>query len=254
MVAPGRISLVRFLPMAAFAILFGVAPARANNFIVAQGAGGLIPDASYDINNNIVNSVTQFDINFVAPDVVAPGYSVVLTLLGLQYSYAADLTVNLTFQPSSGNPISADVFNQLGVTPSNPGGFAGIFGGPDTNGGNYVFNSDPGVSPADLWATTSTLGTADSVPEATYFPITALDAASNLSSAFAGVDVSAGMWVLTITNDDPSSPVPYNGWLNSLTGWELDINRTPEPSYTAVVALLMLGGLWLHRRKTRMRE
>jgi hypothetical protein len=222
---------------------------------MAQGAGGLIPDATYDVSNNIVDSVTQFDITFVNPDIVAPGYSVVLTLLGLQYSYAADLTVNLTFQPSSGNPISADVFNQLGVTPSNPSGYAGIFGGPDTNGGTYVFNSNPSASPADLWTVTSTLGTSDSVPETTYFPTTALDAASNLSSAFAGVDVSAGTWILTITNDDPSSPVPYSGWLNALSaGWELDINQTPEPSYTGVVALLMAGGCWLRRRKGRLRE
>jgi len=247
--AHAGISRIVFTLLAVLAFGFS---ANANTVLTAQGAGNDIPDA---------NTVT-FDATFTNSGVIAPGYSLVLTLLGFQYDWSGDLIVNLSFQPTNIlNPtISADVFNQLGVTPGNPSGFGSIFGGAGTNGGNYVFNSNPSVLPFDLWQTVSGLASTDSIPEGTYFPITHTGSspyyvASNLSSMFTNVNVAAGTWILTITNSDPDSSFasPYDGWVNGFVGFELDATVIPEPPSAAifsVLAVAFLAGRRIARRRT----
>jgi hypothetical protein len=207
---------------------------------------------------------------------------VIVSLLGFNYGWAGDLIATITYIPTVGSPVSADLFHLPGVTPPgvdagnpcsnvNPIGFCANFGGNlidvNNHGGNYTF--DP-TSPNNLWATVvfNGLGDSDQIFDCaspgfpppcgfnaagTYFPTTANSNAPYYTlsdfSVFNGADLG-GTWQLSITNIDPNPPSdPFPSFI----GWELDltVDTVPEPSYTLVFALL--GAVFLVKRLGRKR-
>lgn len=264
----------------ALVVVFGLQLALANQIVfTSPPAGGgtySIPDALCSVpldefgncSGTVTPQTVTSDIVINMPGVkVAPGDSVLVTLLGFQYVWAGDITATLTFTPKSG-PVSVDLFNRLGVTnasdPSDVGDGV-VFGGSQTTGGNYAF--DPNAT-NDLGgiaggAAPYNLGSGDSIPDdiGAYQPGTALDGtpSPSLNTAFTGMDIS-GTWSLTVTNFDPDGsglPAPL-GWTgNNFTGWQLSatVASVPEPSYKVLWALagLAAAGGWLRKRQNGLR-
>ena len=225
-------------------MLFGVTGVLSANVIDYFGAGTDLNVATFDDMNNVVVGVTTLTIAVPDVDIVDPGDSVTVSLMGLQYPWVGDLQATLSFAGTSG-----DVFNQIGLDSTNPVGSYTQFGDSGTiDAGNYVFGSVcPPSGPSDIWATADGLSYADSIPSGCYWPTTALFPDNdNLSSQFDGLPTT-GLWVLTITDYYP--PDPYSGFTPGITEWELTIDTTPEPSTAIPVALA--GLLWCIRSRRR---
>src|SRR5260370_706407 len=161
---------------------------------------------------------------------VASGNVVTVDLIGLQHDWAGDLVITLSYIPDQGSPVTVDLINRIGQDVNHAFGAAADFGDGTSAGDNYFFNTD---YPGNIWTTaacsdppacTTPFGDADVIPGQTndttnggrYFSSTTGGAKTQLSYAFAGLDVSTGTWRLTITDAaDPNT--------GSFVGWEIFI-------------------------------
>ncbi len=238
-------------------LVFTSPPAGGGNYAIPDALCSVPLDAFGNCSGTVTPQTVTSDIAISMPGVtVAAGDSVFVNLLAFQYLSAGDLGATVTFTPTIGAPVSVDLFNRIVTFPGDPAniGDGVLFGGPETGGGNYTF--DP-LAVNDLQTTAQGLGATDGIPDSVaYFPVTAGDVASSpsLNTAFTGMDIS-GTWTLSVTNYDPNGsglPAPL-GWTgNNFVGWQLSMAvDAPEPSYTALEALLGLavfGWRWRARR------
>jgi hypothetical protein len=222
----------------------GMAAADTYSYLGAGGDFNLA--TSYGVGVTTTYSIPVSDLA-----IVDPGDSVEVFLDGLQYPFAADLQVNLAFYSPSNNLVplaSGDVFNQIGITMSDPVGYDAQFGD------NYQFDS--GFS-GDLWGEAFTLGSSDIIPgESAGFQYWTTSAGSNtndnLSNMFGGLPI-AGTWVLTVTDYNPpfgNNLPPYNP---GIIDWGLNIQATPtvpEPSTGVVVGLAAAVAFLVRRRRS----
>lgn len=198
------------------------APAHAA-IITYSGTGGAIAD--YD---TLLSSPGQTIFTITVPDLLtlqSGSGNLLVRLIGLQHSFAGDLTVTLTHVPTG---ISRDLFGGIGA--------------PSDFDGNYVFSS---AQLFDLWATAGALGDIDVIPGSPvgYFTTNAGSSLANdFSSAFAGLN-AAGDWRLTILDG-------AEGDTGNLLGWELemDLTNVPEPSTGVAVAIGAAVLIWMRRR------
>jgi hypothetical protein len=257
---------MRSSAIATLLLLFaGTAAANTMNY---SGSGGPLTDAYFDpscpINaygGNVCVGVTLYTIPVTDDYIIDSGDAVTVSLTGLQYPYASDLEVSLSFEDSLGDVmVSGDLFNQIG----GPGADDTQFGDSGAiDSGDYMFNSS---FTGDLWATAAPLGSSDSIPSGDYFTTTSGSPSNDdLSSMFSGLPVT-GIWVLTVTDSCPpfsdcaSQQSPYQ-FIPGITSWGLSVGVlspvvVPEPSTlipTALAAGLLLLGI-RHRSLARLRR
>jgi subtilisin-like proprotein convertase family protein len=192
-------------------------------------AGGRIPP---DPNTTGATSGTlTSDIVIPNAGKVAAGNAITVNLLGLQHDWAGDLIVTLSYVDAQGHTVlSRDLINRIGQSTGNFGA-AADFGTGNGTGDNYLFNTDYA---SNIWSNAGPLGDADAIPGQTndvtnggkYFSSTVAGVKTQLSYDFAGLDVSAGTWRLTIADAaDPNT--------GSFVGWEIFIQTTPSISPNA---------------------
>jgi hypothetical protein len=206
--------------------------------IAFTGSGGVIPD---DGSTSFTSDITP-GAGFGN---VAPGDSITVGLIGLQHTYAGDLSATLTYLDAFNFPqLTIFLFFRI-LDPGTPGGCPCQFGDGLGSGDNYFFN---GIFSGDIWtvAATGPLGSADPIPGGNYFP-TGVGSGTNTGlSQFAGFPID-GTWRLTIFDQS-------TGDSGQLVEWSLEIVSTiPEPDLRIATALIVTGFLIVFRLRQRRR-
>jgi hypothetical protein len=182
-----------------------------------------------------------FDINIPVTDLyqILAGNAVTVTLHNWSHTWIGDLTLTLT-GPGVG-PIF--LFGRPGVDAGDPLGDQGS----DCNFGatsDYTFSSNAAQAlPPDSASATCPGG---ELPAGIYLTLLDDDLTnSNLSSAFAGINIAGTTWTLT-ADDRAGGDFQPDGW-----GWSIsfDVTPVPEPSYAG--AMLVLAGLGVWRLRKR---
>lgn len=225
--------MIRVAVLGVLACALGVAAP-----ITYTESGG--PLADYDVDLDIPG-VTTFSLTVPDGGVIAAGSgNVILRLLGFEHTWAGDLEVVLTHEPTG---VSRTVFSRIG-DPGDPAS--------SDFGDNYSFGS---LFTGDLWAVALALGDIDVIPgdsvlpPQTYYPTNAGSSSPNdFNTAFAGI-TPTGVWRLTITDYNPEDT-------GSLLGWELTLDidpvLIPEPAtfwMAGPVAAALLAGARRRRRR-----
>jgi subtilisin-like proprotein convertase family protein len=217
---------MRSLLGVALAIAAIAAPGVASP-VFYTGSGGILAD--FD-PGTLTPGVTTFTIPVPDTGIILGGLdNVQVQLIGLQHTFASDLEILLTYEPSGA---AQSLFNQIGLPDT---------AAPANFNGNYSFASS---FTDDLWAIALSLGDVDDIPALNAFP-TSFGSASpnNFSSVFAGLS-PAGTWRLTIIDHAP-------GDTGELLGWQLGLDigpaAVPEPR-TALLAFAALAFLILRSR------
>jgi hypothetical protein len=216
----------RAVRVACFLYLMAAAGLLCGQTAVGTGNGGNIP-----VNAPVAKSGTfTSDAVMHGAGTVAAGNAITVTLKGLEHDWSGDLIATLSYLDAQGNvAASANLFYRIGQGSGRMAGSWAAFGTPTLTGDNYTFNSD---AAANIWNAAATLGYADFIPgqqtdtvnNGQYFSTDSGGAKNNLSYAFAGLDIAAGTWRLTITDaSDHSSEGGFVSNTGSLAGWEVDV-------------------------------
>lgn len=228
--------MARRTSLIGIAVGLAVAPVWGAPFTYTEPGGALL---DYDAETE-TPGVVSFLINVTETGTLTGGTgNVVLRLLGFEHTWAGDLEVMLTHEPTG---VSRTAFSRVGAPAD-----------PDNSdfGDNYSFSSSFSW---DLWAAAANLGDADVIPGDSvlpprgYYPTNAGSSLPNdFSAAFAGLK-PAGAWRLTITDFSAEDT-------GSLLGWELTLDieaaRIPEPSTAWLVLPILMGMAWVRRSQRR---
>ncbi len=207
----------KLLVFAAALAMVSVSNVKAD--VIGSGPGSALPDNSPAGFSSVISIVPNETVNG----------DVVVTIDGLTHTWMGDLIVTLT-SPSA---TSASIMSRVG----SPG--PGSFGDSTDWGGTYDF-SDNG--PNDLWAVASSLSGTQTVPSGGYWATGAGSGAMvSLNAIFAG-ELTAGDWVLNISDN-------AGGDVGSFGGWSLSVQSSAIPEPSSLLTALLGCGLLVRRRK-----